>query len=67
MQYNEIEVGDEVLWVNKNKGDTRWRVQEGLRDPIYKVVRKYADLGRESIITIADGDDEFEVYITELF
>jgi len=65
MQYNEIEVGDEVSWTDKGHND--WKVKEGLRENVYKVVRKYADLGRDSIITITDGTDDYEVFLTELF
>jgi septum formation topological specificity factor MinE len=65
MKYHEIHEGDEVCWTDKGHKD--WRVKECLRENVYKVVRKYADLGRDSIVTITDGNEEYEVFITELF
>jgi len=65
MKYNKIEVGDEVSWTDKAHLD--WEVKEGLRENIYKVVKKYEDMGRDSILVISNGSEEYEVFLTELF
>lgn len=69
--YNNIDIGDEVSWTDKGHND--WQVKEGVAENTYKVERKCADMGPDTILVISRGDTikesfrEYEVFLSELF